>query len=497
MLKRCVVYIRVSFSDQIEGYSLANQEKSCRDLAVRDGYEVVKMFSDKGISAKTIDARPGLLDLLSFVKNKNNNIHACIIYHSSRISRDTKDWLFLRSLFSKLGILLISGSEPMISGRDPVSVFVSTILGANNQLDNDMRSANVKRGMRSKFLEGLPTGKIPLGYVHIHEKHTPPAIDPVWYPILKTIWLRIIDEKLTIGRTVEELNSLKLKTFSRQAVSRIFSDKFYTGIIHSETYQEEVQGKHQPMITLEQYYQVRAIFNSRKPNNYGIKRKKLRDDFMLKGILRCPCGRHLTACYSKGSFAYYLCSSRSHKVLNIPRDRLEKEFMEILKLIKPKPARMNYYVQLIREKYRNRYTLANEAHDQLVRDIDQLGELIKKVREKNLRGIYSDSEYLDMKSELESQLFAKKAALSDRKFEVLEIDELINFMIHYLNHLDLVFLKASPEDRIKIAGSIFPKKLIIENGNIQTVILGRQYYQIGAPNFPCQSKYPVPDSNRR
>lgn len=49
-----IIYIRVSTTEQAElGYSLKAQEQLCIDYAIRNNYEVLKVFTEKGESAKT------------------------------------------------------------------------------------------------------------------------------------------------------------------------------------------------------------------------------------------------------------------------------------------------------------------------------------------------------------------------------------------------------------------------------------------------------------
>src|SRR5437879_4740642 len=54
-MKRAVLYLRVSTQDQ----TTANQERELRDVAERDGWQIVDLYKDHGISgAKSRDKRP-------------------------------------------------------------------------------------------------------------------------------------------------------------------------------------------------------------------------------------------------------------------------------------------------------------------------------------------------------------------------------------------------------------------------------------------------------
>lgn len=94
-----------------------------------------------------------------------------------------------------------------------------------------------------------------------------------------------------------------------------------------------------------------------------------------------------------------------------------------------------------------------------------------------------------MKDEYQTEIIAMKAALSERQGEIVDVETLINFMTYYLNNLDAVFLKATPEGRVKIAGSIFPEKITLDDLKHRTITLGRQYYQIASAKASSQFKY--------
>jgi len=79
-MKKAVIYVRVSTSEQAElGYSLKAQEESCLNYAKRYGYEVLKLFVEKGESAKTLN-RTQLKTMLEYARINKHKIDALIIY---------------------------------------------------------------------------------------------------------------------------------------------------------------------------------------------------------------------------------------------------------------------------------------------------------------------------------------------------------------------------------------------------------------------------------
>jgi len=73
-----IIYVRVSTTEQAElGYSLKAQEEICLDYAKRNKYEVLKVFIEKGESAKTLN-RTQLNNMLEYIRLNKNKIDALI-----------------------------------------------------------------------------------------------------------------------------------------------------------------------------------------------------------------------------------------------------------------------------------------------------------------------------------------------------------------------------------------------------------------------------------
>ena len=61
----CIIYTRVSSREQTEGFSLDSQEKLCREFAIKNELKIVKIFCERGESAKTAE-RTQLQNLMKF-----------------------------------------------------------------------------------------------------------------------------------------------------------------------------------------------------------------------------------------------------------------------------------------------------------------------------------------------------------------------------------------------------------------------------------------------
>ena len=107
--KNDIQYYRVSSKEQVDNYSLSTQEKFCRELSERDGYSVLEIWREEGESAKTAN-RTQLQLMMRFAEKNKKRISRLVVYKVDRLSRDTADYLAIKTFFNKLGISLVSAT---------------------------------------------------------------------------------------------------------------------------------------------------------------------------------------------------------------------------------------------------------------------------------------------------------------------------------------------------------------------------------------------------
>jgi len=80
-----IIYIRVSTTEQAElGYSLKTQEETCLEYARINKYNVLRVFIEKGESAKTTN-RTELKKLLDYIQIRYNEIDYLIVFKLDRL----------------------------------------------------------------------------------------------------------------------------------------------------------------------------------------------------------------------------------------------------------------------------------------------------------------------------------------------------------------------------------------------------------------------------
>lgn len=156
------IYTRVSSREQaIDGYSLDAQERLLIDFCKAKKYNVYKIYSDEGISAKDIEHRPAMLQLLADASEKKFDV--ILIWKLTRFSRNMANLMTACEMLDKLGIALVSYSEAFDSAT-PAGRMVRSMLGTVAQFEREVMSENIYMGMLERARQGKRTCQEVLGY---------------------------------------------------------------------------------------------------------------------------------------------------------------------------------------------------------------------------------------------------------------------------------------------------------------------------------------------
>jgi site-specific DNA recombinase len=483
---RAVVYIRVSSEEQVENYSLSTQEDICTKEAARRKLVVQEIFREEGRSAKTIQGRPALMQMLEYCRKHRKEISAVIVYRLDRISRQTSDYLIIRKRLSEYDISLISASEP--TGNSPTEKFVETMLAGFAQMDNDVRGERSRNGLKARFNSGLPTGYVPLGYLN---KNGYVTKDEATFDTLKNAWDLMATGTKTLKDIAEILDKQGVKVRYRggqefkvkpQTMQRIFHNKFYTGKIVSKKYGHEVQGQHVAMVNEEQFYRIQAILDGRNVNLARPLAKKNRDnpEFPLRRIVKCGgCGVSLTAGWAKGKnkkYAYYFCQKWCSKGRSVPLNEIDQETTTLLQELSMTPKALELISIYLRRSYYQRVATLQKRRDEADGDLKKLYETRQILIEKNLAGIYSDEIFKGQNKIIEEKVAAIQMTKNDELLTKYNIEEVTQFIAGKFKDLAKTYTDSNLQQKRMLLCSIFPSGLTYSYpGYLNTQI--SPYYQ--------------------
>lgn len=161
-------YIRVSTEEQAkEGISLDAQKAKIHAFATLKDLELVEIIADEGLSGKDLD-RPGLTRLVELVKGKQ--AEAVIVYKLDRLSRRTRDLLFLIEEVFKKGNTRFFSLTEQIDTETAIGKFFLTLMGAMAQMERELIAERTKATLAYKKEQGESLGHIPYGYQRVDGK---------------------------------------------------------------------------------------------------------------------------------------------------------------------------------------------------------------------------------------------------------------------------------------------------------------------------------------
>lgn len=156
-----VGYTRVSIGEQVKGHSLDAQATHIRNYAASQGWHLVKVYTDAGISAKQGSKRPSLEELLSDACAGQFDI--VIVDKIDRFSRHLGSLLTILDQLNNASVAFVSVQE-RLDLTTPWGKLMLTVLGMLAEIYIDNLRQETRKGKVQRARKGLWNGNIPLGY---------------------------------------------------------------------------------------------------------------------------------------------------------------------------------------------------------------------------------------------------------------------------------------------------------------------------------------------
>ncbi|HDF8069756.1 MULTISPECIES: cassette chromosome recombinase CcrB [Staphylococcus] len=429
--KRIGGYIRVSTEKQVMGYSIEGQITQIEQYCQFNGYDLVDIYADRGISGKSMN-RPELQRMLNDAKN--GKLDCVMVYKTNRLARNTSDLLTIVEELHRQNVEFFSLSERM-EVKNSTGKLMLQILASFSEFERNTILENIYTGQRQRALEGYYQGNLPLGYNNIPDNKKELMINQHEANIVKYIF-----ESYAKGHGYRKIaNALNHKgyvtkkgnPFSISAVTYILSNPFYIGKIQFAKYKDWndkrrkglndkpviAEGKHSPIIgkNLWDKVQARKKQVSKKPQVHG------KGTNLLTGIVHCPqCGAPMAASNTtntlkdgtKKRIRYYSCSNFRNKgskvcsANSVRADVIEKYVMDQLIEIVKSDKVINQVVERVNKD--NQVDIAALNHDIAYKQ-QQFDEINTKL--KNLIQTIEDNP--DLASALKPTIHQYETQLND------------------------------------------------------------------------------------
>ncbi|MCK9438519.1 recombinase family protein [Patescibacteria group bacterium] len=339
-LRYCLYARKSTESEERQVLSIDSQIKEMLDLAAKENINVVEIKRESH-SAKDTGQRPIFNELIEDIRQ--NKFNSILTWAPDRISRNAGDLGKVVDLIDQ-GILKEIRTHSQKFTNNPNEKFLLMILGSQAKLENDNRSINVKRGLRTRCEMGLWVGPAPLGYLNQNrmDRKCQVIVDPLRAPAIKKMFEKVAYEKYS-GRKLYHWLKHELNFYTRgnkpltlSGIYRILDNPFYYGIFERPKGSGNwYQGKHKPLISQDLFEKAKAQL---KRDNIQRESK----EFAFTKLITCGCcGSGISAedKYKKlkdgttAHYIYYGCSRARDRFCKNKYIREEELIFELLKIM--------------------------------------------------------------------------------------------------------------------------------------------------------------------
>ena len=408
---RVAGYVRVSMREQVDGHSLNAQEHNISAYAAAQGWQMARIYTDAGISAKKDSRRPALEQLIADAKAGQYDV--IIVDKVDRFYRHLAGLLRALDQLHTAEVAFVSVQEKL-DFTTPWGKLMLAVLGTLAEIYIDNLRQETKKGLRQRARKGLWNGCIPFGYCNglcscctdangagycpdYGKMDKSDGRTLVAHPIesqaVKMAFDWYADGGASDAKIAERLNAAKAaldgRTFhfrtkgapgrsqpgamSKDAVRSILMRVFYTGKVAYYGADENGQkrrranqvetylGTHPVLVSADLFEKVqnqRCLMSTVPPEQC---KRRLRV-YPLTGLLRCAqCGSPMRGSSVKG-YRYYrdaaqIEKSRACTQRQVRAEVIEAQLIEILKstLSALKPAQQraafNEHIEAIEERF--------------------------------------------------------------------------------------------------------------------------------------------------
>ena len=387
--KRAVIYCRVSSSKQTKvGDGLGSQETRCREFARLKGYVIADVFKDD--ASGSLIERPGMKDMLGYLRKHRSKEPVVLIDDISRLARGLNAHLQLRAAISRAGGKLESPSIEF--GEDSDSMLVENLLASVSQHQRQKNGEQTVNRMRARVSNGYWVFKAPVGYRYervagkgkLLVRDEPLA--SIVQEALEGYASGRFDMQAEVMRYLQdqpEYPKDRNGDVRNQRVTELLTRAVYAGYVEAPNWGiSRRPGHHEGLISTRTFQKIQERLNG---NLKTPARADYNSDFPLRGFIVCAdCGTPLTACWSKGRndhYPYYLCFQKgcdSYRK-SVRKEKLESEFEQLLRSLQPTEGLFRVASAMFEDIWEHRLQSGKDRKKALYEQVTQIDKQVEQL----------------------------------------------------------------------------------------------------------------------
>jgi len=331
--RRCAIYTRKSTTVGLEQEfsTLDAQREVCEryiQSQVGNGWVALDdHYDDGGFTGANLE-RPAFQQLLDAVNG--GRVDVVVVYKVDRLSRSLLDFARVMDHFSKRGVDFVSVTQNF-STADAMGRLTLNMLMSFSEYEREMITERTRDKIAAARRRGKWTGgTVPLGYDVVDKKL---VVNQAEATLVREVFDLYQDHRSVLA-VVAELNHRSRTTkqhvcrtggtrgglaWHKNAVLTVLRSPLYAGYMsHGSTLHA---GEHVAVIPRDLYHRTQALLDSAAHRSQDHPRNP---DYLLRGVIRCACGRAMTPASSRKhgkEYRYYRCITRDSRGTDACRAR--------------------------------------------------------------------------------------------------------------------------------------------------------------------------------
>lgn len=348
MSMNVAIYVRVSTTSQaVKGTSLDSQLTLCKKKAHELGFKEsqIIIYREAGFSGEDVDIRPEMTRLREDIKK--GDISKIIIQHPDRLSRELIDKLTVCREFEKYGVEIVFVDTEF--QNTPEGWLFFNVMSSIATYELSLIKKRTVRGRLKAVEQGkkvMPMRVPPFGYELVNNQL---IINEEEAAVVKKIYHWYVYDQLTLRQIGEKLYQLgilpkrKERTeWSATSIRRILTSEIYIGkYTYNKRQTQKIKGAKTETGNPKKTYTIREKENwitidvsrivedtlfqaaQKQRNKNTRKAGNTKNQYLLKGLLKCQCGRTWEGTFYSGrkdkitgekqKYFIYRCPNRNPK----------------------------------------------------------------------------------------------------------------------------------------------------------------------------------------
>lgn len=462
-MKTADLYIRVSTDEQAEkGFSVKYQEDILRRHCLVNSIQVQNIYFED-FPARNFK-RPTWSSLLMSYKTRKANRPDYVLFTKwDRFSRNIAEAYLMIKKLRDINVIPQAIEQPLDISI-PENKMILAIYLVTPEVENDIRSLNVKEKMQKARAMGRWMGSAPIGY-----RNTQSAAGEKYIAIQEpqATLIREAFEQVSMGLfSIREIHRMAIKkglVCSLNNFCHILRNPVYCGKIIIDRKQAILQtanGKHEKIISPLLFDKVQNVLKNKSRKITNTSKEIANEMLPFRGFLYCSrCFQRLTGSRSKGRtkwYFYYHCNCG----FRIRTNKVHDSFTSMIRSLKPGTDYSKLFQTILRKNYKDSSFLIMINQHHTIKKIEELEDQMITARSLLLSKDIDALEYHKLKNECQTKTEMLKRKIDNTSISLKLWEGRLDAMSEALSSLDYIYENASIDQKRRLIALLFRNPML-------------------------------------